>query len=286
MPLDIQQAAAIRANPSNWEVLTNAANGSATTARNRISGEDFSGTNAAFNAIFSASAMPSLGADDVDLISVATPVLLPGSGTVATNGTIAITNAVTGLQAGACWIYLPAGAVVGGAAGYYYAAMTTNQAGQVYASYQDPALPFVPFIPVAPVAAVGSNAAYTAVVTELTMLNVRLPANAVSSNGKMTISARVSHLNGAPAKVINVKLGSTVLATFNHTTTLFGAVDVSLQNRGVANKQVISAEVDSAVIAATYATLDTTADLAIIITGTTTNVSECMTLEGVEVSIA
>ena len=286
MTLDITQAAQARTNPSNWEVTSNAANGSATVASNRVTGEVFSGTRAAFDAIFSTSALPQLGADDVTLIQASVPCLLPGSGTVTvTTGALALTIAAQGIQVGPCWVYLPAAAFSDGVLGWYYCVMSANNAGIVYTNYQSPALPFVPYIPVDPVVKATGAGAYTGVVTEVTMLNVRVPANTIGINGKLKVKAIASHINGAINKVLNVKLGGTLIGTFTNTTTLFGAIEVALRNRGVANKQVISSEVLGVPLAAGYGTFDTTTDLALTITGTTTNVSESLTLEALEVSL-
>lgn len=91
------------------------------------------------------------------------PVVLPSSGTITSGGAITLLTALPATYSGGAWIYLPAGAVVGGSAGLYYCLFSSATVGAVKTNYVAAgSTAFTPYIPDgALVAAVGSGSAYT-----------------------------------------------------------------------------------------------------------------------------
>lgn len=95
------------------------------------------------------------------------PVGLPVSGsTIGANGTLTLASALPLTFADGplgIWMFFPAGAVVGGPAGFYWTVMTSATVGQVYTNYVDPTLQTTwPAEPTGGLTlAVGSGAAFT-----------------------------------------------------------------------------------------------------------------------------
>ena len=123
-----------RRNPSNWKVLTNS--GGNVTALNSVTGENFSGTTAAYNAIFTDNSelysevyTRNQALVDPDgkpigpivLTQTAVPVGVAQSGTVTTAGTITFAIALPTAYFG-IWLYFPANAITnnGGNPGFYW----------------------------------------------------------------------------------------------------------------------------------------------------------------------
>ena len=145
----------------------------------------------------------------VTLAQTAIPSILVPNGTVATNGAITLGTALSAIYA-AAWIYLPAGAVVGGAAGLYYATFSSTTVGQVYTNYVNPAsTQLIPAISAGtPVAAVGSNSAYTTVVaTDTPLATIDVPGLLMGANGRIRVTRRESTINNANGKTSKFSFG-------------------------------------------------------------------------------
>ena len=85
-------------------------------------------------------AAPEIG--PIILAQSAVPLGLLPSGTVAADGTITLATALPTTYSGGMWGRLPAGAVVGGAAGLYWIVFSSTAVGAVKTSFADPAAPF------------------------------------------------------------------------------------------------------------------------------------------------
>lgn len=123
------------------------------------------------------------------------------SGTVAADGAITLGTALPGVFAQIS-LYLPAGAIVGGAAGFYAVEMSSTTVGVVRAVFGGAAL-------------VGSASAYTGVTTEVTLDNYAL-ALPLGRSALCRFSA--AHTNSAGTKTSRVKYNGNQVYTVSGTT--------------------------------------------------------------------
>lgn len=214
------------------------------------------------------------------------PCVIANTGTVATNGAITLGTALP-LTYPQVWLYLPAGAVVGGSAGWYYAVMSSTTVGQVYTPYV--ATMTRPYVPPASalVAAVGSNSSYTgATGADIQMGAATVPAGQLGTTGSLRYHGFFSHNSTAGNKIERIKFGSGTVVSLTATTTTGLTLSKKLQNRAAAS-QVIHAtpETGAAVsVAPTLLSVDTTADVVASFTGqlavaTDVCVLECWSVE-------
>jgi hypothetical protein len=217
------------------------------------------------------------------------PVILAASGTVISiGGELTLGTALPLVYTGA-WVQLPAGAVVGGAAGLYFTVFSTTAIGQVYTAYADPSAgAFTPYTPTTLVAAVGKAGATVAATTEKTLINVTIPANSIGDNGSVKIGVLTSNTASADDKTIKVKFGGTAVVTNVNTTpnTLFESV-TKVANRGAQNKQVVYTLGTNAASAAvpTQLTINTGAAVTVLITGTLEAVTDNLVIESFNVDV-
>lgn len=207
------------------------------------------------------------------------PVVIANTGTVATNGTVTLGTALP-LTYPQCWLYLPAGAVVGGLAGFYYAVMSSTTVGQVYASYT--ATMTQPFVPPVLVAAVGSNAAYTgATGADIQLGAATVPAGQMGATGALRYHGFFSHNSTAGNKTEKLKLGTGVVVSSVATTTTGLTVSKKVHNRSAA-VQVIQASLETGAlvsVAPTLLTIDTAADALASFTGQLATATDVCVLE-------
>lgn len=207
------------------------------------------------------------------------PCIIPPNGTVATNGTITVGTALP-LTYPQAWVYLPAGAVVGGAAGWYYTAFSSTTVGQVYTAYK--ATMDTPHIPTTLTAAVGSNSAYTTLVaTDVVLGSVSIPAGTLGRNGAVEYCGFFSYNSTAGAKVSKVLFGGGTVVSSSATTTTGITVRKRVQNRA-ANSQVIQASLETGAtvsVAPTLLAIDTTADVVAAFAGQVAVATDYLILE-------
>lgn len=169
----------------------------------------------------------------------AIPIIFAPNGTVDAAGVITLGTALALTYANA-WVYLPAGAIVGGAAGLYYCTFSSTTVGAVKTNYVNPTTTaFTPFIPSNPVAAVGSGSGYTQTTgSNLAIVNVPIPGKLMGPNGKLKVMQRWSYPNNANNKIVRNALNGTTFAaaTLTTTTVLWG--QSIIENRGAENSQV------------------------------------------------
>ena len=113
------------------------------------------------------------------------------SGTVAADGTITLGTALPAVFASGVYLWLPAGAISGGSAGWYLATMSSTTVGTI--------------------AGVGSGSAYTGATSEVTALSVDIPT---PSKGAASI-LRLAHMcaSNTNAKTARFRIGGTQYMT-------------------------------------------------------------------------
>ena len=199
------------------------------------------------------------------------PAGIPPNGTIAADGTITLVAALR-IAYPHCWIYLPAGAVVGGLAGMYYVRMTSTTVGQVFTNYFNATTTeFVPFIPTGtPVLAVGSGSAYTQTTgSTLQIFNKTINGGILGNNGMIRTSPIFSISNNANAKVMRTQFGNGNAWSVNLTTIGGHAAITTLRNTGVSNAQVLGLANNGDVGTVTFnnTTVNTAIDQPLHITG-------------------
>jgi len=228
----------------------------------------------------------SVPTEEAGIIGASIPVIIPSNGTVATNGTITLTTALPTTY-GDAWVWLPAGAVVGGSAGLYYAEFSSTTVGQVYTIYIDPtSTPFTPYDPttVSHVNAVGSNSSYTqTTASDLSLIRAIVPGNLMGPSGQLLIKLLISTPTNANNKTPKIIFGSTTIHNAAITTSLTTNIDKDLANRGKTNSQVCTPLTalghGASASAAVYATEETKNDLALRVTGQLATATDFMVIE-------
>lgn len=183
-------------------------------------------------------------------------------------------------------MYLPAGAVVDGLAGFYWTIFSSTTAGSVKTNFVSPATTeFVPYVPAGtPVAAVGSNSAYvTPTASDIALINITLPANSVSPGSNIRTFSIITCTNAADDKIIKHLLGSTTVGSQTFTTSTGGTLSTIIFSRTNA-KQILGLYGDSAVVATTFGTVNTGAASKVVITGQLEEVTGYIVLEAFTVS--
>jgi hypothetical protein len=211
------------------------------------------------------------------------PCIIAPNGTIATNGTYTSGTALP-LTYARAWCYFPAGAVVGGLAGWYYVAFSSTTVGQVYTAFQ--ATMAKPYIPAVPVAAVGSNGAFTqTTASDIVMGSVTVPANFLGQFGAVDATFLQAHPNNAGNKITKLRFGGSAVLSTTSTTTLGMTQRKTVQNRAAA-LQVIHATAETGAAVATspsLLTVDTTADVAMDVTGQLATATDYLVLEHLSV---
>lgn len=209
------------------------------------------------------------------------PCALANSGTVATNGTVTLGTALQ-LTYPQLWLYLPAGAVVGGLAGWYYAIMSSTTVGQVYTNYQATMTQPLGLGAAATLtAAVGSNSAYTGTTSTIQMGGAVIPAGLLGTNGAVHLNGLWAHNSSAGAKVAAVTFGGSVVLSVSDTTTLSIDINKRVQNRAAAVQQIrVAVDTGAAQsVAPTLLTVDTAAEVTAGFTGAVAVATDTMVLE-------
>jgi hypothetical protein len=172
------------------------------------------------------------------------PIVVPSNGTVASTGIITLVTALPTVYADV-WLYLPAGAIVGGIAGMYYAEFTSTTVGQVYTNFVNPTVvDFEPYDPVVEthVNAVGSGSAYTQTTgSSLVVMRDTLPGNLMGKSGSIEVNAGISVNNNANAKNLKFNFGEFNFSSVSLASILSANISKSILNRAATNKQVATA---------------------------------------------
>ena len=213
------------------------------------------------------------------------PVIIPNSSTVATNGSITLT-ALPDTYALGAWVYLPAGAIVGGAAGFYWTVFSSTTEGIVKTNYVDPsATEFLPYVPTGTLTtAVGSNSAYvTPTASDVALINITLPANTVSVGSVLKAFCRVTCSMAVGTKTVKHLLGTTTIGSQAFTSSTGGTLTTATFSRTNA-KQIMGTFGDSGIAATTVGTVNTAAASKFVITGQLSSTTGYIVLEAFTIS--
>lgn len=209
------------------------------------------------------------------------PTIIANTGTITAGGVITMGTALQ-LTYPQCWLYLPAGTVVGGSAGWYYAIMSSTTVGQVYTNYQATMTqPLALGAAATLTAAVGSGGAYTGVTTEVTMAAAVIPAGLLGTTGRVIAEGNWAHNSSAGAKVAKIAFGGSTVLSVSDTTTLGIDIRKTIQNRS-ASSQIIRVAVDTGAaqsVAPTLLSIDTSAEVTVALTGSIAVATDTMVLE-------
>ena len=215
----------------------------------------------------------------------AIPVIIPNSSTVGTNGAITLT-ALQDTYALGAWVYLPAGAIVGGAAGFYWTVFSSTTEGIVKTNYVDPsATEFLPYVPTGTLTtAVGSNSAYvTPTASDVALINITLPANTVSVGSVLKAFCRVTCSMAVGTKTVKHLLGTTTIGSQAFTGPTGGTLTTATFSRTNA-KQIMGTFGDSGIAATTFGTVNTAAASKFVITGQLAATTGYIVLEAFTIS--
>jgi hypothetical protein len=141
---------------------------------------------------------------------------------------------------GGIWVYLPAGAVSGGAAGFYWCVATqtatANGILQVTTAYQSSM--GIPKIPTGFSNAVGGSN-FAGVQTDTVLASVVVPGGSMGANGALRIKRQYADSPSATIKVMKAFFGGTDLTFSSQTTTGAAYNDLrDVRNRGLTNAQI------------------------------------------------
>lgn len=116
--------------------------------------------------------------------------IIAPSGTVAADGTITLGTALQATYSAGVELYLPAGAISGGSAGWYRAVMSSTTVGQISG-------------------AVGSGSAYTGVTSEITARESTISWSVLASGRQVLCRAVGLCNNTAGTKTYRMRIGAT-----------------------------------------------------------------------------
>jgi len=130
-------------------------------------------------------------------------------------------------------MYLPAGAITGELAGFYWAkSIATSTTNFQFTTAYVAAITVPVPIPVNPPNAVGSAGAYTQTTSSVTLLSTPLPAGLLGVNGSITCMFAFAYTNSGATKNVSYKLGGVPLFTRGRTTTIGEYLMTVWQTRG------------------------------------------------------
>lgn len=132
---------------------------------------------------------------------------------------------------------------------------------------------------------------HTGDTTETTLASITIPANSMGANGRLIITARLSKTGTAGTYTPKIKFGGAVYSSVAiAATNIDYGVMIEIANRGSTNSQVGAPSnfagglmAGSGATAPTTSAIDTTADVALLITGTLASAADTVTLEDYQV---
>jgi hypothetical protein len=169
---------------------------------------------------------------------------------------------------GGIWVCLPAGAVSGGAAGFYWcvaaSTATANSILQVTTAFQSTM--GVPAIPTGFSNATGSGANFTGVTTAIPVFQPVLSGSAMGANGAFTVAERHVLTNNSNAKTVRLSYGGTTIGINDNEASKAGGGFVATVRNMSTNLQTAPASGgDYSSAAPVFASINSAADQTIAI---------------------
>lgn len=221
----------------------------------------------------------------------AVPVILAPNGTVAVNGTVTLGTALPVIYANA-WVRLPAGAVVGGLAGLYYATFSSTTVGVITTTFIDPATAFTPYIPTGTVAAVGSGSAYTqTTAADITLANITVPGGLMGVNGVLRIEPLFNSPNSANNRITKATVAGNVLYNVTMASGTANAEPrIKFRNRGSLSSNMSGLAFVNSLLSNNpanigYYSVNTAIDQALVFTSQIAVATDYIVLEGFTVEV-
>jgi len=164
------------------------------------------------------------------VLSSAIPVGIGSSGTVAANGALTLTTALTIVYPN-IFLFFPAGAVYANSpAGFYLCQMTSTTLGTIFNNLYTTGPATVPAVLNSIVAA--GPGAYTQILTAQAALSFTLPGGIIGNNGSLTYDAQWSYANNGNTKTFAITWPGGNIFGSTATTTASLLVSRSIYNRG------------------------------------------------------
>lgn len=192
------------------------------------------------------------------------PVGIAPTGTMANNGAVTLGTAIPAIYA-ACYLYLPANAIVAGsAAGLYYTVMSSTTVGQVFNNTYTSGIPATPASPTAFVTT--GPGAFAGSIARQTLITLTLPGGLMGLNGSLDLESLWSATNNANAKTPTVVFGGNDVSTSALTSAAAIHDTRLIMNKASAALQIAQAGAatggwGSAGSASTYLAVNTAADV-------------------------
>jgi hypothetical protein len=203
----------------------------------------------------------------------AVPVILPSSGTSNATGQITLTTALPYSPAslGVVQIYLPAGVVTSGTqgsgAGLYSAIFSSTTVCQLTGTV------------------VTGNAAYTQVVTQVTLATVQVAGGLIGANGSVRANLRATVPNNANTKTTKIAFSGQLFCTASTTTFTGQNLQGQLYNRGSQAVNIVGTGPATASVASANYSIDTSITQPITLTGQLAVDTDYIILEGYTVEV-
>lgn len=128
--------------------------------------------------------------------------------------------------------------------------------------------------------------------TEVALATIKVPANAMGTNGRILVEGRVSYTNSGNPKTATVKFGGVTYLTGTMTNSKWWRFELKIRNRGSAKSQegsgfalLSSGALVGAPNAANSSAVDTSESFDITITGQLANPAERISLEVYQVIV-
>jgi hypothetical protein len=144
-----------------------------------------------------------------ETVSSGLPLIYAGSGSMANNGALTLTTALTFAYPNA-YVYLPTNAIsAGSAAGWYYAVFSSTTVATVYNNTYVPAAGTIPTIPATPTAFVTVGpGAYVGGSAEIDVFIAGFPGGSMGNNGYLEVHSVSTFTNTASAKLATIRWGA------------------------------------------------------------------------------
>lgn len=196
------------------------------------------------------------------------PIILPSSGASNATGQITHTTALPYQPSGTVQVYLPAGVVVGDAAGGLYSAVYSSTT--VCQLVGNPAT---------------ANGAYAQVTAAVTLASVVVPGGSIGANGALRVQPHWTQPNNANTKTGTVLFGGQTFSGLSNTTNVSDSREVRIRNRGALNVNVGFVHASAQSFGPIYRVLDTSVNQTLALQATLAAATDYMILEGYAVEV-